>query len=116
MSLSINPNTGTLLDSDSAYGISEYFYNENPPPALRRELPPLTDVFDASLPSITLQPSAAAPAPLANDSAVNPSDASVINSKPAPSEQEQRVTRQTVKRGGATSIDNARSVINPSGF
>ncbi len=116
MSLSINPNTGTLLDSDSAYGISEYFYNENPPPALRRELPPLTDVFDASLPSITLQPSAAAPAPLANDSAVNPTDASVTNSKPAPSEQEQRVTRPTVKRDGATSIDNARSVINPSGF
>jgi penicillin-binding protein 1A len=111
MSLRIDPYTGTL--SDSEYGMNEYFYNENPPPVLELNLPPLTDIFDSGFPiQNPLQPNTSSstnPAP----PAMTPNPATTSSAKQA---EEPKTEPTKAPRRGTTSTDNARSVLNPSGF
>ncbi|MCH9799695.1 MAG: PBP1A family penicillin-binding protein [Betaproteobacteria bacterium] len=112
MSLRIDPYTGTL--SDSEYGINEYFYNENPPPVLELNLPPLTDIFDSGFPvQNPLQPNASTSPNPAPPPAMTPNPATT----PSPKQGEEVKTEPAkAPRRGTTSTDNARSVLNPSGF
>ena len=112
MSLRIDPYTGTL--SDSEYGINEYFYNENPPPVLELNLPPLTDIFDSGFPiQNPLQPNT----PSSPNSVPLPE---ITNNPESPPSQKQPEDAKSepakAPRRGTTSTDNARSVLNPSGF
>jgi penicillin-binding protein 1A len=122
MLLRVDPTTGTLIDSGdsdeySDYGVNEYFYNENPPPMLQLSFPTLTDAFDSGLPTQNnpLQPNTAnspnpayVPAP-----AVTPSPAAPSAADQA-SEKNRDAVNALPKR--ANSTDNARNVLNPSGF
>jgi len=112
MSLRIDPYTGTL--SDSEYGINEYFYNENPPPVLELNLPPLTDIFDSGFPiqnplqpNTPSSPNSVPPPEITNNPASSPSQKQPEDAKSEPAKAPRR---------GTTSTDNARSVLNPSGF
>ncbi len=120
MSLRIDPTTGTLIDA-GGYGIDEYFYSENPPPLLELELPPLTDIFESGfpIPNNPLQPGTntrQTPMPTIrqNPSAPTQSTHSDTNNQTAPKPKPKpRSVRQGSSRSGQ---DNARSVLNPSGF
>jgi penicillin-binding protein 1A len=49
MTVKIDALTGTLVEEDEE-GIYEYFYQENPPPVLQRDLPPMEDPADSGYP------------------------------------------------------------------
>ena len=49
MTVKIDSLTGTLAQEDEE-GIYEYFYQENPPPVLQRDLPPMEDPSDSGYP------------------------------------------------------------------
>ncbi len=112
MSLRIDPYTGTL--SDSEYGMNEYFYNENPPPVLELNLPPLTDIFDSGFPiQNPLQPNVSTPPNPVPPPVIAPTPATTPSPKQA---EEAKNEPAKAPRRGTTSTDNARSVLNPSGF
>jgi penicillin-binding protein 1A len=108
MSLRIDPIRGTLVDSGD-YGIYEYFYNENPPPFLELNLPPLTDVFDSGF--NPLQPNTSILPSSPNDTKLDPA---------APKSADEAVTEsekaKALGKKSSSSIDNARGILNPSGF
>ena len=111
MSLRIDPITGTLVESGD-YGIDEFFYNENPPPFLELNLPPLTDVFDSGF--NPLQPNTST---LANPPAdIKPDVMDNQNKDGSTSGATSENTKIKTQRKNPTSTDNARSVLNPSGF
>ena len=118
MSLRINPTTGTLVDENEA-GISEYFYNENPPPLLELELPPLMDLFESDFPMGDLQNNPLQPGtPLITNNPLpevtqNPATSNNTISTTKPKEP----TPDTKPSSDhTTSTGRARSVLNPSGF
>jgi penicillin-binding protein 1A len=108
MSLRIDPIRGTLVESGD-YGIYEYFYNENPPPFLELNLPPLTDVFDSGF--NPLQPNTSILPSSPNDTKLDPA---------APKSADDAVTEsekaKALGKKSSSSIDNARGILNPSGF
>lgn len=111
MSLRIDPITGTLVESGD-YGIDEFFYNENPPPFLELNLPPLTDVFDSGF--NPLQPNTST---FANPPAdIKPDVMDNQNKDGSTSGATSEDTKIKTQRKNPTSTDNARSVLNPSGF
>jgi penicillin-binding protein 1A len=84
MAVNIDPATGIRDES----GMTEYFYNENPPPEIESQLPPMEDPNSAPesavhqaqhllQPEITLAPKHSAP-PVTNNPArpINPESAS----------------------------------------
>ncbi len=112
MSLRIDPYTGTLSESD--YGINEYFYNENPPPALQLSLPPLNEVFDSGFPiQNPLQPNISS-----SPNSVSPTEVTPNPTTPNAPNQATETRPDPIKapRRSTTSTDNARNVLNPSGF
>jgi penicillin-binding protein 1A len=50
MTVKIDALTGTLAEEDEE-GIYEYFYHENPPPVMQRDLPPMEDPSDSAFPN-----------------------------------------------------------------
>ncbi|QVL44952.1 MAG: penicillin-binding protein 1A [Methylophilaceae bacterium] len=111
MSLRIDPITGTLVESGD-YGIDEFFYNENPPPFLELNLPPLTDVFDSGF--NPLQPNTST---FANPPAdIKPDVMDNQNKDGSTSGATSEDTKIKTQRKNPTSTDNAKSVLNPSGF
>lgn len=85
MTVKIDALTGTLAEEDEE-GIYEYFYHENPPPVMQRDLPPMEDPSESTFPnSMTnnplqpqppdLQAPPAVPAPQNNN---EPNDADVV--------------------------------------
>lgn len=108
MSLRIDPNRGTLVESGD-YGIYEYFYNENPPPFLELNFPPLTDVFDSGF--NPLQPNTSTLPGSPTDIKPDPTTAKSADEAGTDTEKAKALGKQS---GG--SIDNARSILNPSGF
>jgi penicillin-binding protein 1A len=135
MSLKIDPTTGTLAEED-AEGIDEYFYHENPPPLLELDFPALSDAFESAFPpdSLTnnpLQPAPPVPAedldgaredpkpstPGVTEPIKLPEQSSNMNKTVTPPTENQDVLRTNKNpRKGANSIDNARSILNPSGY
>jgi len=121
MSLRVDPMTGTLLDSEE-YGINEYFYNENPPPLLELELPPLMDIFDFGLPSPDNSPQQEPslienPMPEITERTATPSQSTnnTTAEKPETQKPKKRAPGPPHK-GRSSGADRARNILNPSGF
>lgn len=144
MSLRIDPTTGTLADEDED-GIDEYFYHENPPPLLELDLPPLMDAFESAFPPDNLPNNPLQPGQAAGENSNDPwevieqTDSDVRPPVALPSQLERAdakpatdgVTISTHSESAGTSvkaertkkpepkgsgIDNARSILNPSGY
>lgn len=145
MSLKIDPITGTLSDNIEE-GIDEYFYHENPPPSLELDFPPLTDAFESAfppdnLPNNPLQPAPPGPTkelgepwekpgqPTAD--VLNPAETqsqsgnnknstsstkNLDNNATAPMDSPVDTKISKKPRKGTSSTDNARNILNPSGY
>ena len=109
-------------------GISEYFYNENPPPLLELALPPLLDIFESdfqagSILDNPLQPGGPAtnnPLPEITENPATSGKSTNTISKSSSNEAEAEPEPDSrwfaPRNNGTTSSDRARSVLNPSGF
>ncbi len=136
MSLKIDPITGTLANNGDD-SIDEYFYHENPPPVLELDFPPLTDAFESAFPpdnliNNPLQPSPPTPSKELNaprersesehapagviNPATKPAQASNIKDAIPPKESTNTTDNLKKPRKGTTSTDNARNILNPSGY
>jgi penicillin-binding protein 1A len=146
MSLRIDPVTGTLADDfEDEEAIDEYFYHESPPPILELDLPPLMDAFESAFPPDNLPNNPLQPTPpntkvpgtsswntpgkeLPNNATPNSSpDAKPQNGNDHMTTEEKAVPQsqnsETLSKPNTSrprksnnSIDNARSVLNPSGY
>ena len=126
-SLRIDPTTGTVVGANEV-GISEYFYNENPPPLLELALPPLLDIFEldfqaGSILDNPLQPGGPAtndPLPEITENPATSGKSTNTISKSSSNEAEPEPEPDSrwfaPRNNGTTSSDRARSVLNPSGF
>lgn len=140
MSLRIDPTTGTLADEDED-SIDEYFYHENPPPLLELDLPPLMDAFESAFPPDNLPNNPLQPGPPTGDHWGEPEQATpdvmvpieipnqtnrdatptskgaVATTQPEiPATEATQPKRVKKTRKGASSTENARNVLNPSGY
>jgi penicillin-binding protein 1A len=100
MTVKVDALTGTLAEEDEE-GIYEYFYQENPPPVMQRDLPPMEDPSDSGYPDNGFPNSM-------SDNPLQPQPPD-LNSAPAPAPAPQNNT----SRDEADAVTRA---LNPSGF
>lgn len=136
MSLKIDPITGTLSDNIDE-GIAEYFYHENPPPSLELDFPPLTDAFESAFPpdNLTNNPLQPAPPPPNKElstpwekpghpapGATSPEQTGNAKNPTIPTRNDENAAQPSESpdvqkpRKSRSSTDNARNILNPSGY
>ena len=100
MTVKIDSLTGTLAEEDEE-GIYEYFYQENPPPVLQIDLPPMEDTSDSNYPDNGFPNSM-------TDNPLQPQPPD-LNSAPPPA-------HTTQNNNSRDEADVVTHVLNPSGF
>jgi len=129
--LRIDPMTGAMISEDDGYpyddAMTEYFYEENPPPVLELDFPPLMDIFESIFTPDTKQndSSPLTPAPPTQETDIM--DLQPMNAEPEDTHQPAQAAPEVkVKslppavrrpRRGAprSSTQKARNILNPSG-
>ena len=107
----IDPTTGTLIDIDEE-GMYEYFYQENPPPRVEYDLPPLEDPTDPAYPpdSMTDNPLQPAPPPL-----LPPDEPTNDTAIPRASRQVTSAAAVGNPTKATSNTESAASILNPAG-
>lgn len=102
MTVKIDALTGTLAEEDEE-GIYEYFYQENPPPILQRDLPPMEDPSDSGFPANGFPNSM-------TDNPLQPQPPDLNSAQPPP------VAPAPQSNNGRDEADVETRALNPSGF
>jgi len=108
MKVKIDALLGTLVNEDEE-GIYEYFYQENPPPAVETVLPPMEDPTAADFPESAFPNSM-------TDNPLQPRPPEPQQNENATERNSGERSRQPSTNNNSDNNDSANRVLNPSGF